>query len=60
MYQKQKTIWSVLLAGVLTLSLLLGGCGVDDVSPTTQSTSPTAQTTQPETSQPETTTPTLP
>lgn len=60
MYQKQKTIWSVLLAGVLTLSLLLGGCGVDHVSPTTQSTSPTAQTTQPETSQPETTVPTLP
>lgn len=60
MYQKQKTIWSVLLAAVLTLSLLLGGCGVDDVSPTTQSTSPTVQTTQPETSQPETTTPTLP
>lgn len=60
MYQKQKTIWSVLLAAVLTLSLLLGGCGVDDVSPTTQSTSPTLQTTQPETSQPETTTPTLP
>lgn len=60
MYQKQKTIWSVLLAAVLILSLLLWGCGVDDVSPTTQSTSPTLQTTQPETSQPETTTPTLP
>lgn len=59
MYQKQKTIWSVLLAGVLALSLLLGGCGVDDVSTTTQSTSPTVQTTQPDT-QPETTAPTLP
>ena len=51
MYQKQKTIWSVLLAAVLTLSLLLGGCSVDDVSPTTQSTQAT---------QPETTAPTLP
>ena len=64
MYQKQKTIRSVLLAGVLILSLILGGCGVDDVSPTAQSTSPTVQTTQPETSQPdtqpETTVPTLP
>lgn len=60
MYHKQKTIRSVLLAAVLALSLLLGGCGVDDVSPTTQSTSPTVQTTQPETSQPETTVPTLP
>ena len=64
MYQKQKTIRSVLLAGVLILSLILGGCGVDNVSPTAQSTSPTVQTTQPETSQPdtqpETTAPTLP
>lgn len=59
MYQKQKTIRSVLLAGILALSLLLGGCGVDDVSTTTQSTSPTVQTTQPDT-QPETTAPTLP
>ena len=48
MYQKQKTIRSVLLAGVLILSLILGGCGVDNVSPTAQSTSPTVQTTQPE------------
>ena len=64
MYHKQKTIRSVLLAAVLALSLLLGGCGVDDVSPTTQSTSPTVQTTRPETyqpdTQPETTVPTLP
>lgn len=64
MYHKQKTIRSVLLAAVLALSLLLGGCGVDDVSPTTQSTSPTVQTTLPETyqpdTQPETTVPTLP
>lgn len=64
MYQKQKTIRSVLLAGVLILSLILGGCGVDNVSPTAQSTSPTVQTTQPESSQPdtqpETTVPTLP
>ena len=59
MYQKQKTIRSVLLAGMLALSLLLGGCGVDHVSTTTQSTSPTVQTTQPDT-QPETTAPTLP
>lgn len=64
MYHKQKTIRSVLLAAVLALSLLLGGCGVDDVSPTTQSTSPTVQTTLSETyqpdTQPETTVPTLP
>ena len=64
MYQKPRTIRSVLLAGVLILSLILGGCGVDDVSPTAQSTSPTVQTTQPETSQPdtqpETTSPALP
>ena len=64
MYQKPRTIRSVLLAGVLILSLILGACGVDDVSPTAQSTSPTVQTTQPESSQqdtqPETTAPTLP
>ena len=64
MYQTSRRIRSVLLTGMLLLSLLLGGCGVDNVSPTAQSTSPTVQTTQPETSQPdtqpETTAPALP